>query len=330
MKHQRWLSGPRRAAFGVALLAASVGLLLLAGSAAAGKTTTLYSQFEATPSNGYGSDLYWGYRLADDFVVPAGYSWHVTSVFAPGADFAKATSVNVTIYADSAGSPGASVYTVDVASDSFTDAVDTYWNNYLSDWTGGDLTIPIDTTLSAGTYWLSVRTLDVNNAWYWSGYAPTTVSNSQAVLDFGYGWQSLGAWFSGPPLDLMFTLTGTVARDHSTIAPTDDVTVSPSRINFGKVNVGYTTDSVTVTFTNTSSYAATYDTDNVISDTVSGYGADMTNCGTLAAGASCTATFSVTAPSTKGHFSGEWNVQWIVNGVEEHSVVHFSGSAIAP
>ena len=79
--------------------------------------------------------------------------------FAPGSDLLNLSSVTVTIYGDSSGAPGAQVYTVTVPSGSFTDDLGFFG------FPGGNLTIPIDATLTPGHYWLSVQ--GDGSYWYW-------------------------------------------------------------------------------------------------------------------------------------------------------------------
>jgi uncharacterized repeat protein (TIGR02543 family) len=114
----------------------------------------LYDQTGNTTSSGvlaiYDLDdpADWAVQAADDFVVPAGETWFVESIFAGGFYAAYVNppqGVNVFIYADNGGLPGDELYaypelspTADVA---------------------GDLTLDLPTaaTLTEGTYWVSVQ-----------------------------------------------------------------------------------------------------------------------------------------------------------------------------
>ena len=87
---------------------------------------------------------------ADDFVVPAGHVWSITSVFAPGSNGAThappflVPGVNVFIYEDGGDRPGALITSyVGVPPTTAPD----------------DLTIPLSPalTLQPGTYWISVQ-----------------------------------------------------------------------------------------------------------------------------------------------------------------------------
>ena len=175
---------------------------------------TLYDQNDNDGGDGFNSMSLFNTQAADDFVVPATENWHVTSVFAPGSDQLDLTSATVTIYGDSSGAPGAQVYTVTVPSGSFTDDLG------LFGYPGGNLTIPIDATLTPGHYWLSVQ----GDGSYWFWEIRGVVSNHPAMWqnpndELGSGctsWADMATCFGAfstlyPPnsLDLMFTLGGT-------------------------------------------------------------------------------------------------------------------------
>ena len=87
---------------------------------------------------------------ADDFVVPAGQTWSITGVFAPGSNGSThpppflVPGVNVFIYEDGGDEPGALI------------------TSYLSvppTTAPDDLTIPLSPALvlQPGTYWISVQ-----------------------------------------------------------------------------------------------------------------------------------------------------------------------------
>ena len=128
-------------------------------AAAPSLAPTLYDQNDNDGGDGFTSMSVFDTQAADDFVVPATEGWHVTSVFAPGSDQLDLSSVTVTIYGDSSGAPGARVYTVTVPSGSFTDDPGLFF------YPGGNLTIPIDATLTPGHYWLSVQ--GDGSYWFW-------------------------------------------------------------------------------------------------------------------------------------------------------------------
>ena len=148
-------------------------------------------------------------QAADDFAIPGGTSWHISELFLGGAYIGAGTgpvsSVNVLLYQDSAGSPGA-LFTSVVAS-----ATDS----------GGNLTIPVDFTLPSGTWWLSVpANLDFfpdSDQWGWRRREPAT--NGQGhwrnpANGFGTGATD---WTAFPDLsfmgtessDLLFEIRGT-------------------------------------------------------------------------------------------------------------------------
>jgi hypothetical protein len=147
---------------------------------------------------------------ADDFVVPAGAVWSITSVFAPGSNGAThappflVPGVNVFIYEDGGDQPGASITSyVDVPPTTAPD----------------DLTIPLSpaVTLQPGTYWISVQadvsSLGPGNGWLWAFRQDPTGATGV--------WRNPGGGFGGgsedwTPLqgtagDFEFDLRGTSA-----------------------------------------------------------------------------------------------------------------------
>jgi hypothetical protein len=140
---------------------------------------------------------------ADDFVVPAGQVWSISTVFAPGSNGSShpepflIPGVNVTVYADAGGAPGAVVA-------SYPSVPPTT----LPD----DLTIPISPalSLSAGTYWISVQadlsSLTIFDSWGWATRNATTGATGV--------WRNPGGGFGGPTdwapeRDWEFDLRGT-------------------------------------------------------------------------------------------------------------------------
>ena len=118
----------------------------------AGATDVTSQNFEAT------NDAF-DTEAADDFVVPAGQAWNVTQADVDGENTGPAASVNVRIYQDAAGLPGAQVYSALGAAANAGPAA-------------GDFEIPLPSppTLPAGHYWLSVQTnqdFNPNGQWYW-------------------------------------------------------------------------------------------------------------------------------------------------------------------
>jgi hypothetical protein len=155
---------------------------------------------------------------ADDFAIPSGTSWHITELFVDGflssGGIVPVTSVNVFVYADSAGAPGALFTSDDAAS-----AADA----------GGDLTIAVDLTLPSGVWWLSVQAnLDFSTGgqWFWLRREPATDGQGH-WRNPGDGFSS-GAtdWTAFPDLsfittessDLLFEVRGTAVSAPSTLA----------------------------------------------------------------------------------------------------------------
>jgi hypothetical protein len=149
-------------------------------------------------------------QAADDFTVPAGTSWKISSVFVLGeAQGAQSSSVNVFLY-DSAGStPGTEIYrelaVPPIGAPNFS------------------LPLTKAPLLAPGTYWVSVQIADghfpptmVQRRWLWT--ARTVQSGSHAVVrnpGGGFGGGMCVDWttscFFGTDSDLLFFLDGTAA-----------------------------------------------------------------------------------------------------------------------
>ncbi len=147
---------------------------------------------------------------ADDFVVPTGHVWSITSVFAPGSNGATHAppflipGVNVFIYEDGGDRPGALI---------------TSYLGVPPTTAPDDLTVPLSPALSLqpGTYWISVQadvsSLGPGNGWLWA--------YRQDVTGAGGVWRDPGGGFGGgsedwTPLqgmagDFEFDLRGTSA-----------------------------------------------------------------------------------------------------------------------
>lgn len=169
----------------------------------AGTTSQFFTDFQG------GSDL------SDDFQVPVGEQWSVTQVGVEGffgnngAD-APTDSVNVNIYSDNGGLPGALecmypelIPASGVANPDFA------------------LDLVPACELSAGVYWLQVQAVmpfdPGDRQWFWS-HSIETFGNLFAFQDtldlFGTGctsWQAAASCFDPPPSDddLCFALSGT-------------------------------------------------------------------------------------------------------------------------
>jgi hypothetical protein len=147
-------------------------------------------------------------QSADDFEVPAGQTWSIEKVFAPGAvnGIPVLNSVFVVIYQDNAGNPGAEVYN----SGSLVPASGTANTSF-------DLVLPTPASLGEGKYWISVyaRLAFVNSTqWFWRTTGTVTGSPGKfrdpANL-FGTGavdWTNQSVAFGGAPTDMLFTLFG--------------------------------------------------------------------------------------------------------------------------
>ena len=136
----------------------------MAGAAPAG-AETLFDHFDetsplSTASQDHPSNNDLDALAADDFTVPAGETWQLESAQIAGTSVGPVTTDqwNVTVFADAAGTPGATVFSGTLTAPGFDDP-----------------TIPLTSvpTLATGTYWLGV----------------------QAILDDGPGLGDAHRWF---------------------------------------------------------------------------------------------------------------------------------------
>jgi hypothetical protein len=157
-------------------------LTMFAGAiwAAGAQAAVLYDQ-TSPAENGAGilstqfdTDPAYDVLIKDDFVVPAGESWRIDGVDVHGYFYGEPPpTVNIFIYADAAGIPGAQRFAqIDAAA------------------TGGpDYAVPVAGApeLAAGTYWVGVQQShgyvgDGVDAWYWGIRSTRTGS----ALDISY------------------------------------------------------------------------------------------------------------------------------------------------
>src|SRR5262245_35524345 len=168
-------------------------------------------------------------EAADDFVVPAGQNWTVTTLDVQGeysVSGGPAVTFNVAFYANGANLPGAAIA---------SRSAQAYVN------TSGDFAITFTqaVTLSPGTYWVGVQSNQdlANGQWFWDN---RTVTSNQ-----GAAWRNAGNGFgtgctgfgrkttclggqNGP--DQLFKLTGysTTTPDHTgSLVSTDPVLTDP-------------------------------------------------------------------------------------------------------
>jgi hypothetical protein len=152
-------------------LAAAALLAVPAGASAA----TLYDQLDhqattgqtTTPSYFY-DDMPDSDQAADDFTVPAGQIWQLTSVQTPGPQGGSTHDYRITLYGDGGSRPGAQLFqgqaTVPPTSATYTFPL------------GGA------PQLQPGHYWLSIQLMRLEVVWSW--WNRTVQSGSPAV------WQS--------------------------------------------------------------------------------------------------------------------------------------------
>ena len=153
--------------------------------------TVLHDQFDnsattITNSQNYESDFdSYDSEAADDFQVPAGTTWTVETIEVSGqytAGFTPPTGVNVRLYSDATGLPGALVEE---------------WLNVQP--TGGfgspnysNFSVPLAASpqLGSGHYWISVQAnLVAGSHWSWRNRTVTTLSPA-AYRNPGGGWET--------------------------------------------------------------------------------------------------------------------------------------------
>jgi hypothetical protein len=126
----------------------------------------LYEQIEPDAGGIASQDFEPAYNVydcqgADDFVVPAGVTWDIQSITAPGSHSTSSTftSANVLFYNDVGGVPNATEFV-------------SFMGVFVIDNSGTlDITLPGGLTLTGGTYWVSVQIADpfaVYGQWYWT------------------------------------------------------------------------------------------------------------------------------------------------------------------
>lgn len=133
---------------------------------------------------------------ADDFVVPDGQTWSVTSVFAPGSNASThpapfiVPGVHVFIYEDGGAEPG--------------DLITSYVSVPPTT-SPDDLTIPLNPALvlGPGTYWISVQadfnSLGISDGWGWAVRLASTGATGVWRAGPGYGagnedWAPVQDW----------------------------------------------------------------------------------------------------------------------------------------
>jgi hypothetical protein len=180
----------------LALVAAGATAATPARSAPSAPLVVLYDQFNnavtagavSSPSTNYPapSDA-WDTHTADDFVVPAGQTWTITSVdvMGTGSGANPPDSFNLTFYNNGAGNLPGSV--------SATQALRP-WTNIAANPNDYAITLSPSVVLGAGTYWVAVQAnmSTVNPPTFWGWQYRSVQSNN------GAAWQNPGnAWGTG-------------------------------------------------------------------------------------------------------------------------------------
>src|SRR6266545_5125696 len=211
--------------------------------------------------------------LADDFVVPGGQTWNVESIDADGVYFngpGPATNWNVFVYADSAGFPGAQVFS---ATNIPISQVGTTFTANLAP----------AAVLAAGTYWIEIQanmTFGTQGEWGWTDRT-VQANNGAAFRNPGGAFGCGTAWVrkpvcvpttSGP--DQVWRINGTIGGGAT---PTATPTCSPGETI---VNGGFETGDFTGWVTSGAN-TPVVSTNQAHSGTFSGFAGDSANgfCG---------------------------------------------------
>ncbi len=166
-------------------------------------TTSITSQNFETANDAFDN------AAADDFEVPAGFTWTVTDLNIPGVYFngvGPVVSVDVNFYADSTGLPGAS----ECAAAGVVPVSDTLGTFAIN--------LPTACVLPAGAHWVSVianMDLAVGGQWGWTERAVQSFTGSvwqNPANGFGSDcttWANRVGCGIGTDPDLLFALFGT-------------------------------------------------------------------------------------------------------------------------
>lgn len=181
---------------------------------------TVSATFTDLPS--YNSDL------ADDFMVPSGQTWNVQSIDAEGFYFngtGPANSFNVFVYVDSAGFPGAQVYST---------------LNQTGTQNGTTFTVNLSpaAVLTAGAYWIQIQanmTRNPNGEWGWSDRTVTS-NNAAAWRNPGGGFGMCLSWsrraatcgIDASAPDQVWRINGTIGVPTPTATPTPTASPTPT------------------------------------------------------------------------------------------------------
>ena len=162
-------------------------------------------------------------RTADDFTVPAGATWALNEIDVTGAleNPIPTPTVNVYLYANAAGKPGAEVF-------SQVGITPTNAPDFVVPLTG----VP---SLAAGTYWITVQLADAG-ASYWSwgtntvqrGNPATWWTNTSSPSCPAGAWAARMTCWTGTNPDQVFTLKGT------DLTPSNDLALGKPERNTDK------------------------------------------------------------------------------------------------
>jgi hypothetical protein len=168
---------------------------------ASASAATLYDQLDnAATSGGIATDSYFypmgeNVQTADDFTVPAGQAWQLTSAQTPGP--AGTYQFRLTLFADASGSPGSQLFQTQAAN------------------SGNTFPISGAPQLQAGHYWISIQLMNLA-VWQWKNRSVQSGSPAMLQNPDGTDYPGCTTWrprTQCPPApstnpDQLFSLSG--------------------------------------------------------------------------------------------------------------------------
>jgi len=192
----------------VLLLLGAIAVCMTAPGLASG--AVLYDQTDNAGDSNHGSNEWitplegFTDQIADDFIVPSGQSWQISGVDVLGIGGHASPTVNIVIYANAGGLPGAELFRQSVVATNEPDY---------------SLAVSGIPNLNPGTYWISVQQTgaEVGTGWYWNERSVQS-GNPAAYRNPGgssvatcTSWSLRSDCFPSSTPDELFKLSGTAS-----------------------------------------------------------------------------------------------------------------------
>ena len=192
----------------VLLLLGAIAVCMTAPALATG--AVLYDQTDNATSSNHGSNEWitplegFTDQIADDFIVPSGQSWQISGVDVLGIGGYASPTVNMFIYANVGGLPGAELFGQSVVATNEPDY---------------SVAVSGTPNLHPGTYWISVQQTgtEVGTAWYWKERSVQSENPAAYRNPGGSSVATCTAWsvrsncFPSSTPDELFKLSGTAS-----------------------------------------------------------------------------------------------------------------------